>query len=160
MIPRVRLPAERQAALAGALVNARLAGRLPPPWDSSGLAAFREASREAPELLRELARLYRVRRWTYPAYRRVVLLGAMAAWKPGSKVLDRPEGVELVSETCPLGAEAERDPAVCRYCRAFQETLARAALPGQVESVEWRETLARGEATCHQAIRLRPRAGA
>lgn len=160
MIPASRLSPENRAALAGALMHARLAGRLPPlvPYEPAGMAAFHAAAREAPALLRDLARLYGVRRWTYPLYRRVVLEGAMAAWRPGSTIVDRADGADVLSGTCPLGAEAERDPRACAYCRAFQEMLARTALPGRVETVEFPETIVRGDATCRQEIRLRPRA--
>ena len=157
LIPRHRLSPQERAAFAGALLHASLAGRLPPlvPHEPLGMAAFHAAAREAPAVLDALARLYGVEQWTYAQYRRAVLEGALGAWRPGSRIVDRPDGAEVVSEVCPLGAEAERDPRACHLCRAFQEMLVRTALPGQVESVMFSETIARGDAACHQRIRLR-----
>lgn len=143
---------ELREAIGGTLLHAYVAGRHQLPGEEMDEAA-RHLSRE---FLDSLAEVHRVRRWTYPSFRRAYV-SAVRKWKPGTVVLEGPDRLRLVSPVCPIGADAALDPRACEFCRLFQEQAARRALGAQVEDVRFGDLIARGDATCVVDVVLRGR---
>lgn len=146
--------APSEAALrpvAGAILHAHLAGRKIPehvPGDFPRLRAAVDAWEDAPRLLDLLAELYGVEHWTFDEYKRVVVKGALAGWRPGAQVHESPDAVRLVADSCPIGSEVERDARACLTCRVLQEHVAHLALDGKLARIEFPQLMSRGDAAC------------
>lgn len=130
---------------------------LPPyvPGEPRGLAARMAAALVAPGLLRAVARSRGVTFWTWARFRREFLMGAYAAWRPGTEVQERGRELRVTSPTCPLLAAARLDPRACEFCRSALEAAARRAVPGEIEDMAWDRLIARGDDEC--AVRIRRR---
>ena len=140
----------------GALVQAALDGRHLPRFffgEPAGLAGATAANQTAGPFLEALARQQGVRRWDHKAYERVVLRGALAAWRPGTNVTRTPDGWRVVSPVCPLAGEAELDPRACQYCQAFQNHVAQSALDDPGAEVRFEHLIVRGDAACVATVK-------
>lgn len=116
------------------------------------------AALDAPDLLARLARIHGVDRWSRRDFVRAVALDTLAAWKRGGTLSVQDDTV-TVTGACPLADRLERDPRVCSMCRALQESLVRAAVPGEVERVGFERAGSRGVTGCITEFRFRPRKG-
>lgn len=143
--------------LAGITLRAHLAGLALPealPSDAMQVASFVASTGAVPEFLRDLAGLYEHGSWTLSRFEREFVLGAMAALRPGTLVRKDAGGLRVLSPGCPIASDVARDPRVCQFCRAFQEQVARTALPGEVVEVRF-DQLAHRDGVCEMDIRLR-----
>lgn len=144
--------------LAARLVHEVMSEPLPPflPGEPPGLAATLEAAARAPRILRALSRVYGVERWDYDSFHREVLLGALAAWRPGTRVREDGRTLLLTAPRCPLAAAVARDPRRCLTCHLVVEVMARLAMPGEVARVTFEELLSRGDPLCVMRMQRRP----
>lgn len=144
--------------LAGITLRAHLVGRALPeelPADERHVAQFVESVGAGAEFLHDLAELYGHERWSLSQVEHELVLGAMAALRPGTVVRRGPDGLRVISPGCPLAAEVERDPRTCQFCRAFHVQVVRTALPGEVVDVRF-DQLAHRDGVCEMDIRLKP----
>lgn len=130
------------------------AGDLPAflPGEPNAVAALATAPRHAPHVLSALARIYGVTEWDADAYRRYYLERALAAWTGGARVESTPEGLRVVTRSCPVFAEASRDFRVCQACRLLKEATARLASGGELEDVRHERLLMVGDEACVMAL--------
>lgn len=148
---RTRSPLSRDE-IAGALLRAylerpRIAAYL--PGEPSGAAAVAAAEESAPEFLETLGDIYGVRDWTPETFRRAFIDGALAHWRPGSKVQETgPDSLRIISDVCPSAGDVALDARVCQACRTFQQQVVRIALPAQVKEVRHDHLISRGDAVC------------
>lgn len=143
---------------AGFVVQSILSGRRLPEH-LAGLddreMVSRLARMDAKELLDTLREVYEIPYWTRESFQRVVVEGALQGWRPGSVARETPTGLRLVSTTCPVAADVERDPRICLACQDLQRHAAYLALIGQVESVDFSQLMSRGEGACEMNVRWR-----
>lgn len=155
-------PDAREAWLraTGALVlHAHLAGRALPERLGDVPARMlvdRLARMDAKAVLATLQDVYGIERWDMESFDRAFIEGALGGWRPGSLVQHAPGKLRVVSTTCPIGAEAEKDPRICEVCQAFQKHTAYLALVGQVEDVRIPRRMSQGESACELRITFRP----
>lgn len=157
----IRAPTRDDAwirATASALIHAQLAGR-ELPHDLPGLtdrqAVDRIARMDAKELLATLRDLYGVAHWDIEAFERAFLEGALDAWRPGALVQHRAQGLRVVSSSCPIASDVEKDPRLCVMCQDIQRHAAYLALVGRVRDVRFERLMSRGESSCEIDIDLR-----
>ncbi|HLE97781.1 MAG TPA: hypothetical protein VI997_10460 [Candidatus Thermoplasmatota archaeon] len=125
------------------------------PGEPRGLSAAHAGEREAPRFADTLAALEGIERFDRASFRTAYLDGALAEWRHGGEVVDGARETTIRAWTCPLRSAATLDPRVCAGCRAFQEGVARAALPGEVEAVTFERLITRGDPVCETTIRWR-----
>ena len=145
--------------LAGFLLHAQLAGRNLPERVGDmpdRMIVDRLARMDAKELLATLQELYGVEWWTKEEFQRAFVDGALQGWRPGTLVQERPDGLRIVSTTCPIAADVEKDPRLCRSCRAIQKHAAYLALIGQVEDVSVDRVMSKGDSACELNVKFRP----
>ncbi len=158
--PHERIPYDEawRRATAGFLFHAQLADRRLPEHLADipdHLLVDRLARMDAKELLETLKEIYEVRWWDRESFERAFVHGALAGWRPGSLIQHKPNGLRVVSTTCPIAADVENDPRLCQSCQRMQKHAAYIALVGQVEAVEMDRTMSRGESACELNIRFR-----
>lgn len=153
-LPRGKTEADLRR-LAGAALGAHL-NEIPEyvPGEPAGLEAAVAAGR-AFDFLEFLQALYRVKGWTRDELRRAFFEGALKGWRPETHVGEWDDSLSVVGFQCPIAELAERDPRACTACRAFQEAVAREALPGEIESVEFQSVLMKGDPECRAVFRFR-----
>jgi hypothetical protein len=149
---------ERRRAIAGFILHAQLAGRHLPEHLGDmpdRMLVDRLARMDAKEVLARLQELYEVEWWTKEAFQRAFIEGAIQGWKPGALFQRKPNGLRVVSTTCPIAADVEQDPRLCEACRAIQKHAAYLALIGQVEDVRQERVMSKGESSCDLEITFR-----
>lgn len=117
----------------------------------------RIARADAKKLLDAIRDVYGLRYWDKETFRAAVLEGAFGGWRPGMLVRETPEGLRLVSTTCPIASDVERDARLCTLCQDIQLHATYLALVGQVDGVRFDRLMAKGEGACEMTIRWRPR---
>lgn len=148
----------RLRATASALFHAQLAGRRLPaglPGLTERQVVDRLARMDAKEILETLRELYGVGYWTVEEFERAFIEGALDAWHAGSLVQHKPNGLRVVSTSCPIAREVEKDPRLCTMCQDLQRHAAFLALIGQVRDVRFERLMSRGESSCEVDIDLR-----
>lgn len=154
-----RMPEEQQRAMAGWIIQAHLSGRNLPVHVGGmhdRMLVDRIARMDAKEILATLQELYGLKWWSMDEFRRVFVDGALEGWRPGTLVQQTSVSLRIVSTTCPLGADVERDPRTCVACQATQRHAAYLALIGQVEDVRFDRLMSRGESACELNVIFRP----
>lgn len=157
--PPTALSEADRRAIAGLVLHAHLAGRTLPEHLAElpdRMLVDRIARMDAKEILATLQELYGVGWWSKEEFRRAFVDGALQGWRPGTLVQARPSGLRIVSTTCPLGADVERDARACEACQATQRHAAYLALIGQVEDVRFGRLMSQGEGGCELTITFRP----
>lgn len=152
------LDEEAQRRLAGFILHAQLAGRTLPRHMGDmpeRMIVDRLARMDAKEVLATLQELYGVEWWTKEEFQRAFVDGALQGWRPGTLIQQRPDGLRIVSTTCPIAADVEKDPRLCVACRALQKHAAYLALIGQVEDVRQHRLMSNGESSCETDITFR-----
>ena len=144
--------------LAGFILHAQLAGRDLP--DHVGdipdrMLVDRLGRMDAKEILATLQELYGVEWWTKEEFQRAFVDGALQGWRPGTLVQQRAGGLRIVSTTCPIAADVEKDPRLCQACQAIQKHAAYLALIGQVQDVSVDRVMSRGESACELNVTYR-----
>ena len=145
-------------AVAGFLLQASLAGRKLPEHLGDvpdRLLVDRLARMDAKEVLATLQELYGVEWWDREEFERAFLEGAIRGWKPDTLVQRKPDGLRVVSTTCPVAADVEKDARTCEACRAIQKHAAYLALIGQVEDVRFDRLMSKGESACEMNVKFR-----
>lgn len=161
MDARSHSPAEVDAwrrAIAGFVLHSQLAGRNLPEHLGDvpdRMLVDRLARMDAKEILATLAEIYDITWWDKESFERAFVRGALEGWRPGSLVQRTPGRLRVVSTTCPIAADVERDPRQCEACRAIQKHAAHLALIGQVSEVRVDRTMAKGESSCELNVLLR-----
>ena len=150
---------EWRRAVAGFVLHAQLAGRNLPEALADipdRMLVDRLARMDAKELLATLQELYGFEWWDKDAFERAFVHGALEGWRPGSLVQHPPGRLRIVSTTCPIAADVERDPRLCQSCQALQKHAAYLTLIGQVAEVRVDRVMSRGESACELNITFRP----
>lgn len=112
---------------------------------------------DAKELIETLREIYDIKYWDRESFERAFVEGALAGWRPGSLLQRGADSLRIVSTTCPVAADVEKDPRLCQSCRALQVHAAYLALIGQVEGIDAGRVMSRGESACEITIRYRKR---
>ena len=150
---------ELRRAIAGFVLHAHLAGRRLPEHIAGlpdRMLVDRLARMDAKEVLATLKDVYDIAWWDKESFDRAFVQGALAGWRPGSLIQHAPGKLRVVSTTCPIAAEVERDPRLCQSCQALQRHAAYLALIGQVEDVHVERLMSRGESACELQVTFRP----
>lgn len=146
-------------AIAGFALHARLAGRHIPDHVAGipdRMFVDRLARMDAKELLAFLQEIYGVAWWDRKSFERAFVAGALEGWRPGSLLQHAPGGLRVVSTSCPIGAEVEKDPRLCQACQSIQKHAAYLALIGQVEGVGFDRLISKGASSCEMNVKFRP----
>jgi hypothetical protein len=144
--------------LAGRALHARLSGvAIPahPAGTRDGRPLDRFARANARELLAILKDVYGVPWWDPESFERAFVHGALEGWRPGSLIQRSATGLRVVSTTCPIASDVEKDPRLCDACRALQAHAAYVALLGQVEDARVDRVMSRGESACELNVAYR-----
>lgn len=146
-----------RAQQAGQLLSDFLGGApsFPPEGRDPDLAGSVGPRIAAPLFLDALGQIYHLRRWGVPAFKRAVLQGAIASWKPGTFVREDASGFRVVSPVCPVADAAEENPERCARCQAFQVEVAREALGAAFDGAHFERTIVHGESDCALRIRVK-----
>lgn len=150
---------DRRRAMAGWILHAHLAGRVLPEHVGDipdRVLVDRLARMDAKEVLDTLRELYDVDWWDRASFERVFVEGALEGWRPGSLVQRLPGKLRVVSTTCPIAADVEKDPRLCEACRALQKHAAYLALIGQVQDIDMPRVMSKGESACELDVTFRP----
>lgn len=142
---------------AKALLHRAIASRGVPPFlpgEPGGIAAWLAAERVASPVLRDLARIYGVKRWNAGEFERAYLLGALEAWRRG-EVTRLADGWRVESHECPVLGAATLDPRVCAMCRHVTSLVASKATGGSAR-VEFPQLVTSGDGRCVTRITMPP----
>lgn len=153
------LTEDEKRAIAGFILHSQLAGRTLPEHLADipdRMLVDRLARLDAKEVLATLQELYGVEWWDVGSFERVLVRGALEGWRPGSLVQRLPDKLRVVSTTCPIAADVEKDPRLCESCQAFQKHAAYLALIGQVQDVHMERLMSKGESACEMSVTFRP----
>lgn len=160
--PRIERDDERLRETAGFVLHAHLADRTLPEHLGDvpdRMLVDRLARIDAKEVLAVLQDVYGIDWWDAEAFERAFVRGALEGWRPGSLVQRTPDALRIVSTTCPIAADVERDPRLCDACQAIQRHAAYLALIGQVKDVHVDRLMSRGESACELHVEFRPAPG-
>ncbi len=122
------------------------------PGEPAGLEPAVEALRSAPVLLDRLGSVYGVDTWDEIAWARTFVGRALAAWKPGLRVEVEPGALVVEGKGCPIAAEVEIDPRVCRLCQAMQLCVAQLALGDRLAEARFELVTPRPDGTCRLRV--------
>lgn len=145
-------------ATAAFVLHAHLAGRKLPEHLADipdRMLVDRLARMDAKEVLATLREIYDIAWWDKESFDRAFVEGALDGWRPGSLVQRTPGKLRVVSSTCPIAGDVEKDPRLCGACQALQKHAAHLALIGQVRSVSFERLMSKGESACELNVTFR-----
>lgn len=159
MTPSRILTDDERRRIAGFVLHAYLAGRKLPDH-VAGVPESQIVDRlmraDAKEMLETLRDLYGVAWWTREEFERAFVEGALAGWKPDTATVSaRGPELRVISTSCPIAAEVDKDRRLCDACQALQRHAAYLAMFGQVEDVAFEQLMSEGDGACELRVAMR-----